>query len=371
MDWLNCRVTGRDEDAPFPGFPGSQAEAERWRAFAPLLWPPTPPGLERAPLFYLDQKIWISLLKGGGLAGEQAFRLHELVESGVISVALSTAHYVETWHRGDWMSRWELARLMWDITRLVALPPMHALIRGEIADALGLFGVAAPGVLASEVPIGQGVNFAFASPTGRISHIDEQGDVVEWSELSEDARRLHSAGVGYEWFSLAGLPYDMRADGLDLATNRHAGLRFADHEANLARALGDKRGLARTRPLTVGALRDIESEIVEACLASNVSPRPFLLWLFEGDQHRASQFLDGMPSYGTFQLLRKLRHANPQKPWEGNDRQDLLALSVALTSCDVVVTEKYWSHIAAQAGFTGQGTARAYSSLDQALHELR
>jgi len=42
--------------------------------------------------------------------------------------------------------------------------------------------------------------------------------------------------------------------------------------------------------------------------------------------------------------MRRLRHANPQKQWEGNDLNDVMALSVAVPYCDVVVTERQWAH---------------------------
>ncbi len=42
--------------------------------------------------------------------------------------------------------------------------------------------------------------------------------------------------------------------------------------------------------------------------------------------------------------MRRLRHANPQKQWEGNDLNDVMALSVVVPYCDVVVTERQWAH---------------------------
>jgi hypothetical protein len=357
-------------EPPFPGFPGSEEEIRRWKELAPDYMPALPPGLGRSLLLYLDQKVWVDLLRGAGSAIEQSGRLLEAVDQGSLAVALSSAHYVETWHRGDWASRWALARLMWNMTRLTVLPPMDWLIRREVADAMRLFDIDAPGALEGHVPIGQGVDFAFDSPTGRLVHVDDRGDRVPWSELPEVVRSLHATGATYEWFSLAGMPYDMSADGLDLMTNRQTGLQFAQYESDFARTLGKRRGAARGRPLIVDAMRAIEGEIVAVCQSSHVPPRSFLLWLLDGDQRRARAFVEGMTSYGTLQRLRILRHENRQKQWEGNDRVDLLALSVALTSCDVVVTERQWVHLARRAGFTGDGTARVYHSLDSALDEV-
>uniref|UniRef100_UPI001C54523B hypothetical protein n=1 Tax=Mycolicibacterium vinylchloridicum TaxID=2736928 RepID=UPI001C54523B len=43
---------------------------------------------------------------------------------------------------------------------------------------------------------------------------------------------------------------------------------------------------------------------------------------------------------GEFQRAR-----SPQKPWEGNDLNDVIALAIAVPYCDVVVTEKSWASL--------------------------
>ena len=77
-----------------------------------------------------------------------------------------------------------------------------------------------------------------------------------------------------------------------------------------------------------------------------------------------------MLSYGTLQRLRVLQHDNPERAWEGNDRLDIMALAVALTSCEIVVTERHWSHLAQRAGCTGGDAATVYHSLQAALDDL-
>jgi hypothetical protein len=42
--------------------------------------------------------------------------------------------------------------------------------------------------------------------------------------------------------------------------------------------------------------------------------------------------------------MRRLLHANPLKQWEGNDLNDVSALSIAVPYCDVGITERQWVH---------------------------
>jgi hypothetical protein len=57
----------------------------------------------------------------------------------------------------------------------------------------------------------------------------------------------------------------------------------------------------------------------------------------------AAEIIDQIPSRWVEMKLRTQRQANPQKVWEGNDLNDVLALSIAVPYCDVVVTEKSWA----------------------------
>jgi hypothetical protein len=58
---------------------------------------------------------------------------------------------------------------------------------------------------------------------------------------------------------------------------------------------------------------------------------------------RWREILDDIPSRWVEMKLRHLRQSNPQKAWDGNDLNDVTALSIAVPYCDVVVTEKSWA----------------------------
>lgn len=364
-------LDGTDFPAPFPGYPGDQEFQRRYAEQAPRETPSWPPGIPTAPVFYLDQKVWVSLLRAQAKDSGDHVRLRDAVDTGQIVVALSVANYVETWHRGEWKSRWALARLMWDISHLVALPPLHAVLHGEVADAMRRFDAPVPPGLEGDVLLGHGVNFAYGRETGRLTHVDDEGQEVPWAHVPRLWRDAHaSSPTWYEWFSLAGMPFDMRADGVDLGNNRRAGIRLANREREWAQRLGARKGVSRERPLIIDALRGVQDEIADVCEAAGLDPRAFLLWLLEDEQARAAKFIEAMNAWGTYSRLRILRHANPQKQWEGNDRSDLMALSVALTSCEVVVTERLWCDLARRAGCVGGESSRVYHSLSDALDSL-
>ncbi|MFJ4694026.1 hypothetical protein [Streptomyces sp. NPDC088766] len=56
-------------------------------------------------------------------------------------------------------------------------------------------------------------------------------------------------------------------------------------------------------------------------------------------------FTDCMPSADIHAALTEATHRNREKSWEPNDIFDIDALSVAVPYCDIVVTERYASHV--------------------------
>jgi hypothetical protein len=56
-------------------------------------------------------------------------------------------------------------------------------------------------------------------------------------------------------------------------------------------------------------------------------------------------FADSMPSADVHTTLVEAAHRNRQKSWSPNDIFDVDALSIAVPYCDVVVTERYASHV--------------------------
>lgn len=371
---------GAGGDADFPGLPDRIESVRRLAEHGPSALPAPPPGLGTGtPLLYLDQNVWVRMLRDGADAARQRQRLESAVEAGSVVVCLSGSHYAETWHRGDWRSRWRLARQMWDVSRLVALLPMHALLPAEIGQALRLLGAPLPEAYAQVEVLGTGVNHAFDSPTGRLRLIEslgpdgQEGPAVPLSDVPQQERDFYAGGSrAYEWFSLAGLPGDMRAQGLDLRTHRRHGGEFADGERGLAALLMRREAAVSLGEAVTGHdLAWIWGPLCDACAVLDVDPNG-LLWAIAEVDGRAGvrRLIRSMPSFGLLHDLRVLRHENPQQPWHGNDRQDLLALSVAVVHCRAVVTERHWTHLLNRLDVAGRTGAFVTAGLGEALDRL-
>lgn len=365
--------------SPFGGDFPSEAEFEERMLEAPQSLPDEvhlPPAV---PTLYLDQQQWVRLLRyDTPEARLDADTLAAAVDSGELVVPLSSAHYSETWHRGRWESRWALARLMWDRSRLVTLAPIRALLTSEIATAMREMGEPVPSDAYAADIFGRGVNHAFASPTGRLRFVEgvgpdgAEGPDVGLEGLDEEARGAYQrGGVGYEWFSLAGFPADMRVDGLDAQTNRRAGRAFVAYEENLSGLLTSVVTAPLPRAVIGSSLRDIWDEVVEVCTAAGVVAEEFLWRLAYGEpSDRVAEFILAMPMFGLLQELRVMRHQNPQQQWSPNDRVDLMSLAVAAGACDAVVTERQWAHRCHQLARRRQIRAKVTASFSDALAHL-
>jgi hypothetical protein len=123
---------------------------------------------------------------------------------------------------------------------------------------------------------------------------------------------------------------------------RVAGSKFASGQEDLRDRIV---GLGRERledAMTAAAIVDILDPLLAACVQLDIEPGR----LFEGGMDGLDHLIQAMPSRWVEREMRKMRHSNPQKMWESNDLNDVTALSVAMAYCDVVVTERQWTHFA-------------------------
>jgi hypothetical protein len=210
-------------DTPYPVVVSVSGPVGAW----PKSMPALPPGWNQARRLYLDQQHWVRLSKenlGKDTAGGSLLEsLHGLVNSGSVVVPLSMAHWAETWHRGDPQSRWDLANVMWRVSRLISFAPFHELrtagIDHQLHERLGR------PVWPREIqPLGVGVNHAWASPHGRLRYVEwADGKGGEGDEADPPDLFKTFDPYLYEWLHLAGGPMDLRIDGLDWAQFRRAG----------------------------------------------------------------------------------------------------------------------------------------------------
>ena len=56
-----------------------------------------------------------------------------------------------------------------------------------------------------------------------------------------------------------------------------------------------------------------------------------------------------LPTLWATTELKRLQHENPARPWVPQDHGDLIALTMAIVHCDIVVFDKHWTALARRA----------------------
>ncbi|MFE9474427.1 hypothetical protein ACFYOR_25820 [Streptomyces griseofuscus] len=313
---------------------------------------------------YLDQNAWVNLLKEAKKSPSGVnLKIQELMEyksSGLAHFPLSAMHYMETWHRSKWESRYDLAGIMRDLSGYLTLAPIHRLQRAEIERAtvekMKLKGfIPVPEIGA----FGHGVDHAFASSTGRFRYVESLADEHLDSpgiELEDDPIRiLKSKGDAvYQWASLAGSPDSLELEGFDRITQHRRGRFYADNQQkkmDLWTSSGGKDLMDRAVITNdfIAALDDVN----DVCNIRGVDPLSLV-----HSREDIMELWNAVPTLHTYSSLRIQRFRNAHQKWSQHDLADLLALSVAIPYCDVVVTERQWCHFAKQAKLN-----RAYDTL--------
>lgn len=264
---------------------------------------------------------------------------------------------------------------MRDLSQWRTLAPPEAVAKGEIAAALAsLCGQP------SKPPEvwGTGVNHAFASPTGRFRLVEtlwtadsEEGPPVEDPDVFAEAQKDPEA---WEWFSLAGpsedFPVAELEGGLEWRPEHRRGDAWAAFDAVRAAKLEESRLWPRLRDALI--TEDFVAELLDdfngAAEEYGLDPVAFA----GGMRGGLAAFHDALPSRTTLVSLQEARLKDRSRPTDQHDRTDLLGLMVAIPYCDIVVTERQWTHLATLAGLPdrfGTAVTSSLSSMTAAIRE--
>ena len=320
---------------------------------------------------YLDQNKWIDLARAATGHAQGARYAPVLVElrrarsEGRAQFPLSTVHYFETGRASDPQRRLDVATVMMEISGGVTIAPPHSIVPWELEcallDACGITGQPVP-----ELEIfGRGAAHAFNEPA--IGY--RAPEVWEGVPLSDPTRTLLNATLG------PAMELCILADQLPGVSDVPR-LAFNDHkQANDAAFVAGQEqvrdylataGKHRLDDAMLGtAIGDILDLILRTCLRLKIDPLP----LFDNPPLLA-EILDKMPSRWVEMQLRRLRQSNPQKAWEGNDLNDVTALSIAVPYCDVVVTERMWAGMITQGNVASRFNTTVISKLDDLVDLL-
>jgi hypothetical protein len=296
---------------------------------------------------YLDQNHWVSLLKArvGHPDGERFedtwLLLREAVARGWVSTPLSS-HHLEMHHRRNYQSRVDLAITMLELSHRHAIAPPRKLLPSEIDRALkSMFG--RPVVPRPCQVFGVGVNHAVGKPI--TDYEPPEGALLTPEERLAFRRRGSQLK---EVAALVGVRPGFEPPGYDPWAARRVGEEFAAEQEQLRklrRPDGFDRGDRGRRAACVDVFGEFESMFSEALTLAG------LHWghAYAQEAEGLEELLCATPTVFAHRELRRLRHEASSKAWEAGDLVDLTALASALVYCDVVVTERVWTHFAMRA----------------------
>ena len=325
---------------------------------------------------YLDMNIWVDMARG---IRDRSPKWEEVVDGlragvadGTLVVPLSANHYLELWHRSDQKSREGVGALMREISGYMSLKPIQMIRQLEVdASVERMIGYEGRVIPKGEI-VGYGVAHAFGSKFGRLRFVEslETPDSPEGSATSapEQLCQFNLSGPRWEWLQLVGTQEILESEGVDRSPEHLHGDRYVDQELALRVELerDPSRRLHLADIIVTQEIIDLTDQIHRSCSARNVDPLGLFLEHSEGvDPPEAMRrFVSGLPSVDVLTTLRTWKHRDLTHPWEQHDKVDLMALTVAVPYCDVVVTERRWSHLVNASGlasrnntFVGHGVA--------------
>jgi len=294
-------------------------------------------GVTRPKVIYLDQNMWISLGRAyhqhrRGLRYSSILeRVQCAVDTGGAILPLSDAHVIETRKTGDLSRRKRLAHVMIEISQGWTLAPSSYVVPRELEIALArLLG---QDEVDPPTALGRGVAFAFGqSETLPV----ELGISKERAQVLE---RVMDSPEGLGRF-LVGTNEGLNIRGVT-EFRRRANL-FAERvETARARGKGYSKSV-RKRAYVAELTSYLEPELTRLLSRYGKSFEDFLSL----GRNRLMAFFEQIPSLNVEIELATERDEHRDREIDPNDMVDVSFLSVAIPYCDIVATERFWTHLA-------------------------
>jgi hypothetical protein len=316
---------------------------------------------------YLDENKWIDLARAvsGHREGEKFKKAARMVAAAVslgeASFPLSAGHMFETWKQKSGRRRHEVATTMLTISKNHAIAPHWELVPGEIDRALRRrFG--RPINCLPLRPFGKGIKHRsgrYAPPItdGLRARVLASEPSLSQSELSD----------AIDLVLLAGPPEDLPIRGVAPPPVKPA-QDFARQQNEQVQQFIDYAADRDTRRRAVAAreLIDIQ-DVLEAGLA-----RAGVSWhaLMELGADEVTAFMLDLPSRAAGLELMWRQFDNQQTRWQPNDLIDIGYLSCAVAYCDIVVTERKWTHMLNQSDVPKRFGTTVVSDLNDLIEML-
>jgi len=316
-------------------------------------------------VIYLDQNHWIELARtayGRASRPETPMVLEALRQaraSGRTCFPLSFGHYIETRKRGNADQRLRLAKFMLELSGGITVAPPDVVFRHEIDMALGRCFPGRAGPEPFEL-LGRGAAHAAADrnldipmnwPPGADAmpapwRADIEGSLRATAELTF-LSGVSQVGEPREWGPVTDLTVE-RGFKASLGPWRGAESQYSPDELD--------------REIYAANLDDIDSLLQEALARHGISRDEFA----QLGELRQRAFLDDMPWQRAEMHLKRQWAKNAHLRPQDSDLIDWGFLSVAVSYCDIVVTEKQKADLFSR-GFNTRATVVAQLSQLQEL----
>ncbi|MDQ0598916.1 hypothetical protein QF037_003261 [Streptomyces canus] len=309
-------------------------------------------------LVYLDLNHWINLAKAatghrtGGPHQSALTAVQDAASSGQYLFPLSLTHYMEMAGIQDPRQRADVANVMEEVSGFTTLLSRTHIMRLEVEAALDrAFDTESPH-LADIHLLGHGIGHAMGK-RGGLTIRSASGDATDEARAAcPDGPAafdlmLANAREQLERAVLRGptdaeVP-DLKANGWDPTVAKRIAENRAESERQLAIRLdNDPQYWNRLRDVVQA--RYMSLEVIDMLTQALIDrDRDFAEVITDRESIRA--FADCMPSAAVHTTLTEAAHRNREKSWQPNDIFDIDALSLAVPYCDMVVTERYASHV--------------------------
>jgi hypothetical protein len=353
-------------------------------------------------IVYLDLNHWIQLAKartghpdGRGYTPVLA-ALRAAVESGAVIAPISSMHYQEIEKIKDPRQRTDIALTITELSREAALVSRSTLLRWQLKVAL--LTEFKPDEAAPPRPpsIGKGVAYAFDQPpiTGQFTGSASPDERTRFFDAHADdlmSRLVEFVGDGWRPKDVAGSAEERVASAFnqameyvllrgpgddDLAALGDYGYQpeaarqmmsdITGREKDLAERLADKP-VSRSRLDDIIAARAVYWDLQEPIQKVVADLKLDMDAVFAGGKERLDRILDATPIIQVESALRRGNFRNGSYTWTVNDLYDLAALGVAVSSCDVVLTDKHAARQICAAGLDKRYRVAVASRIEDLL----
>jgi hypothetical protein len=298
---------------------------------------------------YLDQNKWIDLSRA--LHGEpEGDRYRDVLtiagaaaKDGHASFPLSSGHVFETWKARRAEMRQPLAQVMAALSRNHAIAPPWQIVPAELDRAFQRrFG--RPFTVLPLQPFGFGMRHRSGDAALDLDS-EVRCAVLEANPGLTDVELT----AWLDTMLLVGPPEDLPTSDI------------SQPPLGLAQGYRDEEALPKrsARALAARMLINLGDPFHEAQVRARVATDDVLGLQAEG----LTDFMLDLPSQAGVLELHWLLHDNPENKWAANDLVDITYLSLAVAYCDVVVTEKKWTHLFNRTDLPARFDTRVFNDL--------